>query len=223
MKRSMYSLILTDDIVAAIDFLAAQQGTSRSHYINQVLADHVRFITPEQQMRQLFSQLIAQIEQRNTIFRVQQQGSDAMLSIFGTVQYKYRPTIRYQVELSREMRHETIGRLKVSCRSQSRALLDAMDDFFRFWTDLEIKNDPQKRCGKKMYLIEDGRLTRTLLRCGMTDDTELGKAIGDYIRMFHNLLQSYFTGLQQGVSGAVLHHALEQQYMAIRTMQTTPL
>ena len=57
MKRSMYSLILSDDIVAAVDALAAQKGTSRSNYINQVLAKHVQCITPEQQYAELREQL----------------------------------------------------------------------------------------------------------------------------------------------------------------------
>ena len=34
MKRNAYSLILMDDVVAAVDRLAAQQGTSRSNLIN---------------------------------------------------------------------------------------------------------------------------------------------------------------------------------------------
>ena len=54
MKRSAYSLILMDDVVAAVDRLAAQQGTSRSNLINQILAEHVCCTTPEQQMRQVF-------------------------------------------------------------------------------------------------------------------------------------------------------------------------
>ena len=37
MKRNAYSLILMDDVVAAVDRLAAQQGTSRSNLINQIL------------------------------------------------------------------------------------------------------------------------------------------------------------------------------------------
>ena len=92
MKRSTYSLILMDDVVAAIDRLAAQQGTSRSNLINQILAEHVSCVTPEQQMRQIFACLT---QQMNSAFRIQEQGSDAMLSILGSVQYKYRPTIRY--------------------------------------------------------------------------------------------------------------------------------
>ena len=111
MKRSTYSLILMDDVVAAIDRLAAQQGTSRSNLINQILAEHVSCVTPEQQMRQIFACLT---QQMNSAFRIQEQGSDAMLSILGSVQYKYRPTIRYSVELHREMHGEKVGILKLS-------------------------------------------------------------------------------------------------------------
>lgn len=129
MKRSMYSLILSDDIVAAVDALAAQKGTSRSNYINQVLAKHVQCITPEQQMQRVFANLTHQMDEA---FRIQEQGSNALLSILGSVQYKYRPTIRYRVELLRNMQQEEVGRLKISCRTQNQTLLDAMAQFFQF-------------------------------------------------------------------------------------------
>ena len=123
MKRSMYSLILSDDIVAAVDALAAQKGTSRSNYINQVLAKHVQCITPEQQMQRVFANLTHQMDEA---FRIQEQGSNALLSILGSVQYKYRPTIRYRVELLRNMQQEEVGRLKISCRTQNQTLFPVL-------------------------------------------------------------------------------------------------
>ncbi len=216
MKRSMYSLILTDDVVAAIDALAAQQRTSRSNYINQVLAKHISFVTPEQQMQQMFTHLINQIEQRDTPFRIQAQGSDAMLSIFGAVQYKYHPTIRYRVEFLRDMHGDKIGELKISCRTQSQTLLNIMHTFFRFWVSCEAKTNTEL---STQYTIQNGSLTKVLLRHGITEDKIVGKLIGSYIQTFHAILQSYFTGLQQGVSGAILQHVLERQYNAAREQQ----
>ena len=78
MKRNAYSLILMDDVVAAVDRLAAQQGTSRSNLINQILAEHVCCTTPEQQMRQVFTCLT---QAMNSAFRCH-----AFDSGFGTVQ-----------------------------------------------------------------------------------------------------------------------------------------
>lgn len=220
MKRSTYSLILMDDVVAAIDRLAAQQGTSRSNLINQILAEHVSCTTPEQRMRQVFSYMMQQMD---SAFRIQEQGSDAMLSVFGSVQYKYRPTIRYSVELLRDLRREEIGQLKISCRTQSRTLLDAMQSFFQFWVQLEQVYDPKGACAQGLYEIAPGRMTRVLLRHGIQADDALGTAVGEYIRMFHAVLQSYFTGLQQELPGTVLQHTLEQQYLAIRRKQAYQL
>lgn len=220
MNRSTYSLVLMDDVVSAIDLLAAQHGTSRSNYINQILAEHVSCTTPEQQMRQVFSYLTQQMD---SAFRIQEQGSDAMLSIFGSVQYKYHPTIRYSVELMRDLQREEIGQLKISCRTQSRTLLDAIQSFFRFWVQLEQAYEPNGACAQGLYEISSGRMTRVLLRHGIMTDDALGTAVGDYIRMFHAVLQSYFHGLQQNLPEPVLGHTLEQQYLAIRQNQTYPL
>lgn len=213
MKRSMYSLILSDDIVAAVDALAAQKGTSRSNYINQVLAKHVQCITPEQQMQRVFANLTHQMDEA---FRIQEQGSNALLSILGSVQYKYRPTIRYRVELLRNMQQEEVGRLKISCRTQNQTLLDAMAQFFRFWVKLEQKYDADSACAQGLYQIESGCMTMALLRSGAATDEQLGEIVGNYIRMFHAVLQSYFVGIQQDISGTVLSRALEQQYAELR-------
>ncbi len=213
MKRSMYSLILSDDIVAAVDALAAQKGTSRSNYINQVLAKHVQCITPEQQMQRVFANLTHQMDEA---FRIQEQGSNALLSILGSVQYKYRPTIRYRVELLRNMQQEEVGRLKISCRTQNQTLLDAMAQFFQFWVKLEQKYDANSACAQGLYQIESGCMTMALLRSGAATDEQLGEIVGNYIRMFHAVLQSYFAGIQQDISGTVLSRALEQQYAELR-------
>ena len=213
MKRSMYSLILSDDIVAAVDALAAQKGTSRSNYINQVLAKHVQCITPEQQMQRVFANLTHQMDEA---IRIQEQGSNALLSILGSVQYKYRPTIRYRVELLRNMQQEKVGRLKISCRTQNQTLLDAMAQFFRFWVKLEQKYDADSACAQGLYQIESGCMTMALLRSGAATDEQLGEIVGNYIRMFHAVLQSYFAGIQQDISGTVLSRALEQQYAELR-------
>lgn len=213
MKRSMYSLILSDDIVAAVDALAAQKGTSRSNYINQVLAKHVQCVTPEQQMQRVFANLTHQMDEA---FRIQEQGSNALLSILGSVQYKYRPTIRYRVELLRNMQQEEVGRLKISCRTQNQTLLDAMAQFFQFWVKLEQKYDANSACAQGLYQIESGCMTMALLRSGAATDEQLGEIVGNYIRMFHAVLQSYFAGIQQDVSGTVLSRALEQRYAELR-------
>ena len=57
MKKSVYSLVLSDDVVEAVDRAAYQNGLSRSAMVNQILADYVSYTTPEKRMREIFSQV----------------------------------------------------------------------------------------------------------------------------------------------------------------------
>ncbi len=218
MQKSTYSLILMDEVVAAIDRLAMQQGTSRSNLINQILAEHVSYTTPEQQMRQIFTCLV---EQMDSAFRIQTQNSDAMLSILGSVQYKYRPTLRYSVSLYRDVQQDPIGQLRVTCRTQNASLLDAIQSFCHFWVQLETLYDPEGAVAQGLYEILPGRFSVQLTRHGVQDDALLGSLVGDYIQMFHQVLQTYFSGLQQRLPVLVLQHALEQQYAGLRQQMMT--
>ena len=47
LQKSLYSLMLMDDVVREIDRLALQQNTNRSNFINQILAEYVSLMTPE--------------------------------------------------------------------------------------------------------------------------------------------------------------------------------
>ena len=53
MSKSVYSLVLSDDVVAQIDCAAYALGTSRSNLINQVLAEYVSLITPEKRRKDI--------------------------------------------------------------------------------------------------------------------------------------------------------------------------
>ena len=58
MKKSVYSLVLMDDVVEAIDRMAYSMNTSRSNLINQILAERVSYVTPEMRMRDIFSRIL---------------------------------------------------------------------------------------------------------------------------------------------------------------------
>ena len=91
MKKSVYSLVLMDDVVQAIDEMAYSMNTSRSNLINQILAERVSFVTPEMRMQRIFSQIENLM---NSSFQLLEQPSDAMLSIKSPLKYKYKTTIK---------------------------------------------------------------------------------------------------------------------------------
>ena len=147
MKKSVYSLVLMDDVVQAIDEMAYSMNTSRSNLINQILAERVSFVTPEMRMQRIFSQIENLM---NSSFQLLEQPSDAMLSIKSPLKYKYKPTIKYSIELYRTF-EKAVGKLKISVRTQSNQLIAEMNNFFNLWQSIENKymarNPPQKQVG----------------------------------------------------------------------------
>ena len=136
-NKSVYSLVLADDVVEAIDRLAYSMNTSRSNLINQILAERVQLLTPEKRMREIFAKIEQLMDSR---FQTLNQPSDAMMSIKSPLRYKYKPTIRYSIELSRDF-HGKVGRLKVSFRTQSTQLISMLDSFFKLWARLELTDE----------------------------------------------------------------------------------
>ena len=100
MKKTLYSLMLSDEVVAEVDRLAHRLGTNRSNLINQILAEHVNLVTPERRINDIFSA----IEQLMTPSRelVPFVSPNALtMSLKSSLEYKYRPTVKYEVELYR--------------------------------------------------------------------------------------------------------------------------
>ena len=121
MSKSVYSLVLTDEIVRAIDSLAYRMNTSRSALIDRILAEKLSMQTPEIRMRNIMENISSFFD--DEIFRLQTVAGDGGMLIKSPLPYKYKPTIRYSVELLREDRY--LGRLKVSFRTQNMALMTA--------------------------------------------------------------------------------------------------
>lgn len=204
MNKSVYSLVLTDDVVAEIDRMAYELNTSRSNMVNQVLAEYVSYVTPEKRMRQIFLQIETMLV-GNNVFQLLLQPSDSMFSLRSALSYKYNPTIRYSVELYRND-PEMLGELRVSVRSQNSTLHLTMLQFFKLWTRIE-----QSYVGRTEYVIDDGRYLRKLrvAQNGALDETAIGEAIADYINLFDRAIKTYFNNLTSPNYAVV---AVEQLY-----------
>lgn len=190
MKKSVYSLVLADDVVEAVDQLAYSMNTSRSNLINQILAEKVCCITPEKRMRDIFQQ-IERLMSDGECYQIQNQPSDAMMSIKSPVRYKYRPTVRYAVELYRNPT-DSLGKLKVSFRTQSSQLINAVTEFFLLWSETEQKYIGNCFPDGIPFIIENGRYQRNFTAVSGTA-SDLGTAIAEYIQILDRCLKLYFS------------------------------
>ncbi len=194
MEKSVYSLVLMDDIVKEVDRLAHARSTSRSNLINQILAEYVSFITPEQRMKGIFEEMTRTFD-RNSPLRLQDQPSDAMISFCSAIRFKYNPTIRYCVELYRSD-DDAIGELKVITRTSSDRLIALLEEFYRSIILLEKAYAKQYFPGKDIHFtIDAGRFYRSFAlpdHDHMLTTQQIGKAIADYINMFDKAMKLFF-------------------------------
>lgn len=204
MNKSVYSLVLSDEIVQEIDRMAYEAGASRSAMINQLLADCVRYTTPEKRMREVFSA----IEQMllGSAFEPQLQPSESMFSLRSALDYKYNPSVRYSVELYQNAL-PMLGELRVSIRSQNSALVLALLQFFKLWTRIETAYIGRVECA-----IEDGRYLRKLRLSESAQPTneQIGEGIAGYINLLDSALKTYF---QNSNEPALAVANVEKQYV----------
>ena len=193
MKKTLYSLVLNDEVVREVDALAHRMGTNRSNLINQILAEYVNYTTPEQRINEVLStieQLMAPSRDLVPFF----SPNSYSMSLKSSLEYKYRPTVKYEVELYRGA-GESIGELTVLFRTQSMALIQGMTDFFRLWKQIEDAH-LQPLIGTKIdYALYEGKFVRSIAAPDKDCTTqELASALSDYITLFDKLLKGCLAG-----------------------------
>lgn len=193
MQKSLYSLILMDDVVREIDAIAREQNTNRSNLINQILAEYVSMVTPEQRIYNIFN-CIDNLLGHNA-FDSYIEPNESTMSLKSSLNYRYRPTIRYLVELYRTGENAS-GELKIIFRTQSEELLFRLAEFFELWTKMEKIYLKDYSAQTINYSFENGKFTRTFAmpRDRIYDNEETARAISDYIRMFDDIVKGYLTG-----------------------------
>lgn len=205
MAKNMYSLMLMDEVVSQIDKMASEAGTNRSNMINQILADFVSFTTPQKHIQNVFDSISAIINDVQAL-TVQDMAANSVICIKSGLCYKYRPTIRYSVELFPD--NKILGELRVTFRTQSGELLMEITHFLKLWMQLEehyiskfdLNNDIK-------YAIEQGRFRRTIMypkNIALHNSDELSRAIADYLQMFDEILKGYLNG-EYNTDGDVEH------------------
>lgn len=204
-KKSVYSLVLMDDVIKAVDEQAYRLGTSRSNLINQILAEHLSCVTPEMRMREIFEQVAELV---SSSFRIQEQRSPSLMTVKTALEYKYRPTINYKVELERSP-SDYIGTLRVNIRTQSAALIDMFHSFFAYRAKLENSYLQQLGINKYSCEIGDGSFSRRLINTGTLSGEQVGEAIGEYIKDLDHAVKVYFADPANFGESA---HILEKNY-----------
>ena len=190
MGKTLYSLMLNEDVVREIDILAHKSGTSRSNLINRILAEYVDYTTPEHRINEVLSAIEQLMMPSREIVPFFAPNSQSM-SLKSSLEYKYRPTVKYEVDLHGEV-GDTIGRLSVLFRTQSQALISAMTAFFRLWKQIEDAHLAPLLRGQVEYALYDSKFVRSI-SVPDRDCTaqELAQAISEYLNLLDRQMKDY--------------------------------
>jgi hypothetical protein len=192
MSKSIYSLVLDDEVIALVDRLAYSEGSSRSALINRVLAERVGYSTHEMRTRDLLRRMEEMLE--SSVLPMLEGSGDTTLKLRSALSYKYNPTVKYTVALSRE--GASIGELRAQVRSRSDGFTLILLQFFRLWAKLE-----ESYIGRTDISFEPGRLTRRLvphLKDGSLAGEPLdGSSIAAYVNAFDGAMKAFFDRADQ--------------------------
>lgn len=204
MKKNLYSLVLSENVVAAVDRLAYSMHTSRSNLINQILADYVAYETPEKRMQQIFQQM--ETLMAGGAFQMLQP-SASVFQVRSPLAYKYNPTVRYSVEIYREG-GPAVGELRVGLRTQNHTLDLYLMQFFKLWSRIEQHYCPGARCA-----TEEGRFVKQLIPQEETPGAgELAEAITAYVRAFDAAMQAFFYQIDRPTAAAAEAERIYRDY-----------
>lgn len=187
MAKSVYSLILNDDVIELVDKVASANGLSRSNMIEKILADAVSYETPAIRANNLFDE-IERLVGEGSLMRFLDQPSQYMASIMSALSYRYNPAIKYNVEIFPHS--EDLGQLKVTLRTQNTTLINLVNDFYRLFAFLE-KNyyNPDAK-----YEYDGIKYTRILNYPNEEVTTQqLAELITEYVKDFNELLNTFLS------------------------------
>ena len=209
MKKTLYSLMLSEEVVRQVDQLAHRLGTNRSNLINQILAEYVDYTTPERRINDIFSAIDRLMQPSRELVPFFSPNSCSM-SLKSCLEYRYRPTVKYEFELYRDA-GPLLGQLSVAFRSQAPVLLEGMHSFFFLWKQIEDAHLSPILGLHLSYTIFEGKFIRSLAAPSEACTAqELAAALSGYIELFDSLIKAW-------LAGRIDAHGVEAAYYSYLT------
>lgn len=181
MAKSVYSVVLDDEVVRYLDLAAAKTGESRSQFINRVVAKEVGFSTYREKLDEVVTAINSFVAAHEKLRMVRRQ--KAAVDFLSALNYKYSPRVTYSVELFPDRR---AAKLSVALRTTSPVLIELCGRFFKLIGALE-----EESLKRRTFVVEDGRLVRWLQIPDGADGVQAASCITDYVNYFDGLLNTY--------------------------------
>lgn len=186
MAKSVYSLVLDDDVMAMVDLTAQKTGCSRSALINSILSEKLGMETAEKRINDVFSVVERMINEHRSMRYAQAGVGGAVIK--SAISFKYNPTVNYSVVLYKG-NESYVGELRVTLRTTNAELIRIVEQFFNLYLTFE-----KELLGRPiMAQISNNKLIRILCKPDFpTDNSMIGEMITKYVSNLDDMIKLYF-------------------------------
>lgn len=182
MKKSKYELLLSNDLMERIDYIAKRMATSRSATVNRLLGERLEMSTPEGQIDPLFAEIERYFNKdQSTVYPFRIPDSDSMVLIS-----KEKRGIQYDLSLYRRG-GELHGEIHAYCKSDSLLMKQRSESFASIIKIIEGRYLP--------WQVRYGSGAGAFIRFFKLSDEGNLDLISDYIGMIDRLFKGYLTGV----------------------------
>lgn len=189
--KSVYSLVLSDDVVLAADAAAEENGMSRSALIDAVLAEHFGVRVRRARIEDVFR--AAEALERQFGAGLLKRLSGQNMDYASVINYRYNPSVNYSVGL---LSGDALCEVKICLRTQNPALSAHFTRFCLLFDRLE------REAGHVLYSeTEQGKYTVQLPYAGEETAEEAAASICNFIRLADEMLAVYFNETAFGGDG----------------------
>lgn len=201
------SVTILEETLEAIRLIAAAESAELSDTVNKILEDYL--LSYEYSKALNYFDVIHSIEKNlteNNFLVIKDSPSDFTISAKSSLQYIYRPTLKYKFDIIRDS-DRYIGEMQAVVRSNNIDLLKCFSEFTELWMSLEAKYLRFRDVDRIEYITDSGLFDRRIYLPAETDSRDaavngaaIGEAVGSYIDVFDRLFKFCFNnpGLTAG-------------------------
>lgn len=201
MRKSIYSLVLPEELVAGIDLQAQAKNRSRSQFIEEILAGHLSLNTPQTSVNRLLEDIYEELGRESGLEMLARNKGNA-IQMRASLRYKYSPKVKYIFDV-KSRRNAFDGLLKIIPRTQSDSFMNLLVKFFdelNVYERASLQDLPSRQVAlweplsRNGYSFDGSRFMKPILMGDMKSpgDEEASKRVSAYIRCVHDAIDLFF-------------------------------
>jgi len=214
MAQGIVSVVMTEEVLEKLDALAGKKGQSRSRTVNEILGDYFDLLPPQAKIDRVMEE-IAGILAESHLLETLSKAKGSSLQCRGDIQYKYKPKVRYRLQLDGKSANK-LATLHIVLRTQRAGFTRHLMDYFSLVQAVE-RADPEgfrlKGLVSEAFYYDGKKFSRDFYYPWQEEDLEpalISNFLGGYLMMLHEGMNRYFQVMEE--SKARRYRAVDSVY-----------